>query len=162
MQHTSTPSLHQALFPLTPKQLSSAGGEFDIIIVGSGFGGGVLAADLVEKLSKIPAASSPSPAKDPSADRPSPKRKNSSSPDRLLSSISSSPRILLIERGGVPFVTHCSNVPALALVSAHRTFKSEWAVESKDVQWQGGAVFALGGRSTVWNGRAERCVCRFK
>jgi choline dehydrogenase-like flavoprotein len=99
--------------------------EWDIIVVGAGFGGGVLGADLHDTNEKLPEGA----------------RKN----------------ILLIERGGLIFHSHCLNGsrPTKTGDSGQQNdaffqdFKSPYATRDSP-DWVGGAVYAFGGRSNVW------------
>jgi len=98
-------SYEAAYFQLTGADIAkeAESNPFDIVIIGSGIGGGVLAASLLEKNrflteSRIDANSTPGPFeshRSPSMPQFGP---------RLL-------RILVVEKGGLLFHTHCLNGP---------------------------------------------------
>ncbi|KAM0261000.1 hypothetical protein ACHAQJ_002435 [Trichoderma viride] len=102
---------------------------YDFIIVGTGMGGGVLARTLIEQ-SKA------------SKGRP--------------------PRVLLIERGGLVLSTHCANTPSprwnttglegpsMNTDIVFRSLKSSVSTGAKSIEYEGGPVYCIGGRSTVW------------
>ncbi|KAG8740383.1 hypothetical protein FRC10_004392 [Ceratobasidium sp. 414] len=117
-------------FTLTPEQaaIQKPGEEYDIIIVGSGIGGGVLAHDLFDT-------------------------------NHMLGKHAK--RVLLLEKGGLVFHSHCLNSARPdGLVNDRgqqndtffRMFREDFVFDpplsSKD--WNGGPIFALGGRSSAW------------
>ncbi|KAG8706394.1 hypothetical protein FRC09_002432 [Ceratobasidium sp. 395] len=123
-------------FTLTPEQaaIQKPGEEYDIIIVGSGIGGGVLAHDLFDT-------------------------------NRMLGKHAK--RVLLLEKGGLVFHSHCLNTARPdGLVNDRgqqndtffRLFREDFVFDppltSKD--WNGGPIFALGGRSSAWGLFAPR------
>ena len=118
------PSTYRSnFFKLTPAQ-AAAGGTYDIIIIGAGFGGGTLAVDLFDKNQKLG---------------------------------SKAKKILLIERGELPFISHCLNTarptkdnPGEQNNFFFRTFRDEYKKTSETTEWDGGPVYGLGGRSAVW------------
>lgn len=139
---------------------------FDIVIIGSGVGGGILAADLLEKNKKLASNTSyftpdsttpiytlPRPSKGPG-------RSTEPVHDKSL-------RILVIERGGLLFNSHCLNSARPTGLGKYgqandfffHQFKSEFKTDTATTQskeWVGGPVFTLGGRSTVWGLFAPR------
>ncbi|GAB1524098.1 hypothetical protein RhiTH_007250 [Rhizoctonia solani] len=141
-------SFQQKFFNLTLKE--AAWEEYDIIIVGSGIGGGILANDLYDTNSRL--------------------GKNAK-------------RILLLERGGLVFHSHCLNTARPAGLANDRgqqndtffkQFKRQYLFEPKlekeDAEipgdpkrdpkqqdpWSGGAMYCLGGRSAAWGLFAPR------
>ncbi|KDQ08141.1 hypothetical protein BOTBODRAFT_69923 [Botryobasidium botryosum FD-172 SS1] len=118
-------------FTLTAKE--AAGSAYDIIIVGSGIGGGVLANDLYDTNAKL--------------------GKNAKS-------------VLLIEKGGVVFHSHCLNTARPSGLENDRgqqndtffaQFKEDYTFYDTDVtDWKGGPMFNLGGRSPAWGLFAPR------
>ncbi|KAG9030682.1 hypothetical protein FRB95_003643 [Tulasnella sp. JGI-2019a] len=115
-------------------------GPYDIIIVGTGIGGGVLAHDLYETNSRIGDAAQ---------------------------------NILVIEKGGLIFHSHCLNTSRSEgsgdnrgeqneTIFAH--FKEDYKVELKDstesgappATWKGGPMYCVGGRSAAWGLFAPR------
>lgn len=107
----------------------SAKRSYDFIIVGTGMGGGVLARTLIEH-SEAPGG-------------------------RPL-------RVLLIERGGLVLSTHCANTssprwnttglegPSMNTDIVFRSLKSSVSTGAKSIEFVGGPVYCIGGRSTVW------------
>ncbi|GFP59162.1 dehydrogenase ARMGADRAFT_1018426 [Trichoderma asperellum] len=107
----------------------SAKRSYDFIIVGTGMGGGVLARTLIEH-SEAPGG-------------------------RPL-------RVLLIERGGLVLSTHCANTssprwnttglegPSMNTDIVFRSLKSSVSTGAKSIEYVGGPVYCIGGRSTVW------------
>ncbi|CAE6342621.1 unnamed protein product [Rhizoctonia solani] len=141
-------TFQQKFFNLTLKE--AAWEEYDIIIVGSGIGGGVLANDLYDTNSRL--------GKD-------------------------AKRILLIEKGGVVFHSHCLNTARPAGLAHDRgqqndtffkQFKQQYQfdppLQPEDAEipgnprrdarqqfpWSGGAMYGLGGRSAAWGLFAPR------
>ncbi|CAE6409857.1 unnamed protein product [Rhizoctonia solani] len=127
-------SFQEKLFHLTPKE--AAWEEYDIIIVGSGIGGGVLANDLYDTNFKLG---------------------------------NKAKRVLLLERGGLVFHTHCLNTARPAGLMNDRgqqndtffnnfrhdyTFDKDAMKDPKD--WNGGPMYNLGGRSAAWGLFAPR------
>jgi len=142
-------SYETAYFPLTAADIAREAEEnpFDIVIIGSGIGGGVLAASLLEKnrfltRSRIDANSTPGPHRGtPTISLPPP------------------PRILVVEKGGLIFHTHCLNGPRPSHSGTtsqgndffFQTFKHALDIDDKtEEKWMGGPVFCVGGRSPVW------------
>ena len=150
MSCTAPPNSYEAAyFPLTAAEIEKEAEKipFDIVIIGSGFGGGVLAASLLEKnrfltRSKLNAKSTPSP------------HKSHDIPELPLPL-----RILVVEKGGLLFHTHCLNGarPSHSGTRSQgndfffKTFKHCVDVEDgTEEKWGGGPVFCIGGRSAVW------------
>lgn len=140
-------SYETAYFPLTAADLviEAEKKPFDIVIIGSGIGGGVLAASLLEKnrfltRSKLGPGSTP-----PISDRPG--------------KLDTPLKILVVEKGGVSFHTHCLNGPRPSNSGTtsqsndffFKTFKHCVDIDDKtEEKWAGGPVFCVGGRSAVW------------
>ncbi|CAE6531489.1 unnamed protein product [Rhizoctonia solani] len=112
--------------------------KYDIIIIGSGIGGGILANDLY---------------------------------DTNFRHGRGSKRVLLLERGGVVFHSHCLNTARPAGLMNDRgqqndtffnQFKEEYDIKApsttedgtgtplKATEWSGGPMYNLGGRSAAW------------
>ncbi|KAF7367522.1 FAD/NAD(P)-binding domain-containing protein [Mycena sanguinolenta] len=132
-------SYEQAYFPLTPEEVArgSRRRPFDYVIIGSGIGGGVLAADLHEKNKLLTRSRSHFRSQEYAGgvvEIPSDETK----------------RILVIERGGLLFNTHSLNMP--------RPISLHYDLHEETDSWAGGAVYCLGGRSTVWGLFAPR-IC---
>lgn len=120
---------------------AQAAGPYDVIIVGSGFGGGVLASDLFRTNSKIGDAAQ---------------------------------SILLIERGGLVFHSHCLNASRPGGLGKDRgqqndtffaMFKDDYDIDTSggasgiDIPqniWKGGPMYMVGGRSSAWGLFAPR------
>jgi choline dehydrogenase-like flavoprotein len=106
---------------------------YDIIIVGTGIGGGVLATDLFDTNSKIGFAAK---------------------------------KILIIEKGDLLFHSHCLNASRPSGFAEDRgqqndTFFSAFrevypGTDPDPKNWNGGPVYCLGGRSSVWGLFAPR------
>ncbi|KAG8751896.1 hypothetical protein FRC12_012213, partial [Ceratobasidium sp. 428] len=126
----TAPTFEDKFFTLTVEQAAQQdpGKEYDIVIVGSGIGGGVLAHDLFDT-------------------------------NRMLGKHAK--RVLLLEKGGLVFHSHCLNTARPdGLVNDRgqqngtffRLFREDFVFDppltSKD--WNGGPIFALGGRSSAW------------
>lgn len=111
---------------------------YDFIIVGTGMGGGVLARTLVELSEKF-----------------EPSKETKASDRRPL-------RVLLIEQGGLVLSTHCANTstprwntsglegPSMNTDIVFRSLKSSVSTNAKSIEYVGGPVHCIGGRSTVW------------
>lgn len=101
--------------------------DYDIIIVGAGFGGGTLAADLFVRNKRLG---------------------------------NNAKKILVIERGDLVFHSHCLNAARPTEVPVwnsekqsaefFKTFRCEYEYKDDSPDWEGGPLYALGGRSTVW------------
>ncbi|KAG6834421.1 hypothetical protein H0H93_009738, partial [Arthromyces matolae] len=117
-------------FGLTPEEAAkeNAKGGYDIIVVGTGMGTGVLAGDLFDTNSKLGFRAK---------------------------------SILVIEKGGVPFHSHCLNAARpigfgedrgqqndtfFSLFKKNYRFKSTTQAE----EWKAGEMFNLGGRGAAW------------
>ncbi|QRV86928.1 GMC oxidoreductase [Ceratobasidium sp. AG-Ba] len=130
------PGFEDKFFTLTPEEaaIQHPDKEYDIIIVGSGIGGGVLAHDLFDT-------------------------------NQLRGK--KAKRILLLEKGGLVFHSHCLNTARPdGLVNDRgqqndtffRLFREDFQFDpplSKE-DWNGGPIFALGGRSSAWGLFAPR------
>ncbi|KZT38697.1 FAD/NAD(P)-binding domain-containing protein [Sistotremastrum suecicum HHB10207 ss-3] len=132
-------SFEKAYFTYTADKASkeSAAKPFDIAIIGSGIGGGVVAAALQETIMW--------------------NSKNKKDGE--------APRILLIERGGLLFHSHCLNAARPTKRGGYgqhnnafyNRFKSVFKIndlteltEKSGTDWRGGPLYCLGGRSPVW------------
>jgi choline dehydrogenase-like flavoprotein len=148
--HAPTNNYETAYFRLTGADIAKEAefNPFDIVIIGSGFGGGVLAASLLEKNrflteSRIDANSTPGPYDPHSMPRDGPLPL----------------RILVVEKGGLLFHTHCLNSPRPSNSGTtsqgndffFKTFKHQFDIVDKTEEgWVGGPVFCVGGRASVW------------
>ena len=106
--------------------------EFDIIIVGTGIGGGIIAGDLFDTNSKLG---------------------------------SGAKSVLVIEKGGLSFHSHCLNASRPSGFGQGRAqqndaffslFKQEYKGTENNKDWKGGPMYNLGGRSAVWGLFAPR------
>lgn len=131
---TSVKNFQNHFFTLTAEKASqqTPGQEYDIIIVGSGIGGGVLANDLYATNQKLGAKGK---------------------------------RILLLEKGGLVFHSHClNNARPSGLANDHgqqadaffANFKGNYRFADDLDPWKGGPMYNLGGRSAVWGLFAPR------
>lgn len=150
-------SYEAAYFQLTAAEVAKEA-PFDIVIVGSGIGGGVLAASLLEKnrsltQSRIDMNSTPGPYRSPWHEPSSPQNE----PQPL--------RILVVEKGRLLFHTHCLNGPrpsnsgttSQANDFFFQTFQHKIDIDDKtEERWAGGPVFCVGGRGAVWGLFAPR------
>jgi hypothetical protein len=141
-------------FPLTPAKLAeeSVKNPFDVVIIGSGIGGGVLAAALLDKNKKLAAGASHFTGQSTSFSVQQPLKAATTVDDRSL-------RILVIERGGLLFHTHSLNGPRPTSSGTYgqmndlfyNKFKTQFKMDAETAStWKGGAMFCVGGRSTVW------------
>jgi choline dehydrogenase-like flavoprotein len=159
---TSSPQMKY--FPLTAADVvnESEHAPFDYIIIGSGTGGGVLAADLLEKNKRLTARRSETSL------LPTPVKANKCGL-RLALGNGDQPakRILILERGSLLFDSHSLNTPRSPSSGVYsqvndllyNQFKREWDVDNETRKiWQGGPVYCLGGRSAVWSLTCHRCV----
>ena len=150
----STKSYEAAYFRYTATQAAeeSKNKPFDLVIIGSGIGGGVLASSILEKNRKI-ASRSFSPFNPHQSD------------DELPQPM----RVLVLERGGLLFHTHSLNGPRpssgiglsqQANEAFYDEFKDHFDVAKQPLDPQehyaGGPLFCLGGRSAVWGLFAPR------
>ena len=129
---------------------------FDYVIIGSGIGGGVLAADLLDKNKRLSGSTSNFSAQVVSRLA----HVKTAEPDAAK-------RILVIERGGLLFTTHSLNTPRPTSRGTYgqmndlfyNHFKTQWDMDTETAKiWKGGAVYGLGGRSTVWGLFSPRYV----
>jgi choline dehydrogenase-like flavoprotein len=126
-------SFQERFFTLKPEDVSNDKEGYDIIIVGTGIGGGVLAADLFDTNSKVGFAAK---------------------------------KILVIERGNLLFHSHCLNAARPSGLAEDRgqqndtffsAFRGTWPGTDPDIKnWNGGPIYCLGGRSSVWGLFAPR------
>jgi hypothetical protein len=128
---------------------------FDYVIIGSGIGGGILAADLLDKNKAMTTSHS---------DFTSGSTSNEASiwnrGMRLaVGKDDRTKRILVIERGNLLFNTHSLNMPRPTNRGGkgqmndvfYEHFKHQWDMDEATKKiWEGGAVYCLGGRSSVW------------
>lgn len=154
-------SYQTAYFHLTLARLAQQE-PFDIVVIGSGIGGGVLAAALLEKNGLLTEQESYNAEDSTPKDGPltAPRAPSRKPPCRggKGGSTDNSKRILVIERGGLVFHTHCLNGPRPTNLGSYgqqndefyQKFKNQFCVDSATENWVGGPVYTLGGRSTVW------------
>lgn len=160
IKRTPAVSYEKAYFPLTAGGVAEKSEDepFDYVIIGSGIGGGILAADLLEKNRLVSASSSNFSAQPTSRIvrsifDPSSARALAKDPDNRVK------RILVIERGHLVFPTHSLNMARPTNRGTYgqmndlfyNHFKQDWEMtdETRKI-WKGGPVYCLGGRSTVW------------
>jgi hypothetical protein len=150
-------SYQEKYFPLTAAGVAvdSEAEPFDYVIIGSGIGGGILAADLHDKNKRMMTSHSDFGANSTSNEASMWNR----SMQLAVGKDDRTKRILVIERGNLLFNTHSLNMPRptsrggkgqMNDVFFH-DFKHEWDMDqaTRDI-WEGGAVYCLGGRSSVW------------
>jgi hypothetical protein len=146
----------QAYFSLTAAEVAaeSETTPFDYIIIGSGIGGGILAADLLDKNKRMGASSSNFSSGATTAD---------SSYNQSLQLANGKDdrqkRILVLERGNLLFNTHSLNTPQPTSRGTYgqmndrfyHHFKQKWDMDEATKKiFAGGPVYCLGGRSAVW------------
>jgi choline dehydrogenase-like flavoprotein len=113
-------------FQLTPEKAATE--TYDIIVIGTGMGGGVIAGDLFDTNSRI--------------------GKNAKS-------------VLVIEKGGLAFHSHCLNAARPSGYGEDRgqqndtffaLFKNNYTFKDPDQSklWKGGPMFNIGGRGAAW------------
>ncbi|KAH7106383.1 hypothetical protein BKA62DRAFT_293475 [Auriculariales sp. MPI-PUGE-AT-0066] len=170
----SAPSYERAYFPLKPADVAAESEKepLDYIIIGSGIGGGVLAVDLLEKnkrLSGRNASFTSQSTNKPSADTvlrtatvataSVDESEENPSATTILDPNDKSKRILVVEAGGLLFNTHSLNTARPTDRGTYgqmndlfyNHFKTQWDMDKETADiWKGGAVYCLGGRSTVW------------
>lgn len=151
------PTYESAYFQLTPADVEKESEDeaFDIVIIGSGIGGGVLACSLLAKNQKVMQSNFDSTSTPAPIDRrwrvPIYESEPPSPPKPL--------RILVIERGKLVFHTHCLNGPRPSISGTtsqgndlfFKKFKQQWDMDEVTREhWDGGGVYCLGGRGAVW------------
>jgi len=167
--HPPPTSYQSAYFqlPIADVVAESEAHPFDIIVIGSGIGGGVLANALLEKNRRLTESdfndeSTPAPA-DPRWKGPTPNRPHKAPP--LPYKAPNPLRILVIERGRLIFHTHCMNGPRPSNSGTtsqgndlfFNTYKNQWDMDDETKKiWVGGGVYCLGGRGAVWGLFAPR------
>ena len=129
----SDKTFESLFFTLTPKKLADTNETFDIIIIGTGIGGGIIAGDLFDTNSRL---------------------------GELAKSV------LVIEKGGLPFHSHCLNASRPAGFGEDRgqqndtffaMFRDNYKFSDTDMSdWKGGPMYGLGGRSAAWGLFAPR------
>ncbi|KAK3346950.1 hypothetical protein B0T25DRAFT_553260 [Lasiosphaeria hispida] len=161
-QPTTKPacSYEQAYFTPTAKGMAeqSETDPFDYVIIGSGIGGGILATDLLDKNKRFSASQSNLSAQS-TCHKASSIWDPSSVQAQAKGPINRTKRILVIERGNLLFPTHSLNMPRPTNRGTYsqmndlfyNNFKHQWEMDDETREkWVGGAVYCLGGRSTVW------------
>ncbi|RYP44511.1 hypothetical protein DL768_009032 [Monosporascus sp. mg162] len=159
-------SYEKAYFTLTAEEVAKKSEDqpFDYVIIGSGIGGGILAADLLDKNKRVSASKSDFSAQSTSHIArsifdPSSAHALAKDPDDRTK------RILVIERGNLLFPTHSLNMPRPTNRGTYgqmndlfyNHFKYDWEMNDETRKiWKGGPVYCLGGRSTVWGLFAPR------
>ncbi|ESK95382.1 hypothetical protein Moror_3820 [Moniliophthora roreri MCA 2997] len=119
-------TFEQLWFQLTPQKAATE--SYDIIVIGTGMGAGVIAGDLFDSNSRLG---------------------------------SGAKSVLVIEKGGLPFHSHCLNAARpsgfgedrgqqndtfFALFRENYQFKEPNQIK----EWKGGPMFNLGGRGAAW------------
>ncbi|THU84054.1 FAD/NAD(P)-binding domain-containing protein [Dendrothele bispora CBS 962.96] len=119
-------TFEQLWFQLTPQKAATE--TYDIIVIGTGMGAGVVAGDLFDSNSRLG---------------------------------SGAKSVLVIEKGGLPFHSHCLNAARpsgfgedrgqqndtfFALFKENYQFKDPNQIK----EWKGGPMFNLGGRGAAW------------
>jgi hypothetical protein len=107
--HFPTSSTQAKYFPLSAADVAkeSETTPFDYVIIGSGIGGGVLAADLLDKNKRLSAHHSKAPSQSTPANGSAKKL----SLRLTLANGNQAKRILVLERGDLLFHTHSLNTP---------------------------------------------------
>jgi hypothetical protein len=140
---------------------------YDIVIIGSGIGGGVLAADLLEKNRRLLASRSNFAFHAIGRAMPMALNNRRMVEATANDSDNRSLRILVIERGGLVFNTHSLNMPRPTSRGTYgqmndlfyHAFRDKWDLDQeRSAKWDGGPVYCLGGRSTVWGLFSPRSV----
>ncbi|KDR79154.1 hypothetical protein GALMADRAFT_208619 [Galerina marginata CBS 339.88] len=119
-------TFEQLWFQLTPEKAATA--SYDIIIIGTGMGAGVIAGDLFDTNSRLG---------------------------------SGAKSVLVIEKGGIPFHSHCLNAARPSGFGEDRgqqndtffsLFKDDYQFKDPKYikEWKGGPMFNLGGRGAAW------------
>lgn len=154
--HVPSSTYQQAYFSLDAATVAqeSETDPFDYIIIGSGIGGGILAADLLDKNKRMTASYSHFSSGGASTD---------ASYNRSLQLANGkddrTKRILVLERGNLLFNTHSLNTPQPSSRGGngqmndlfYKQFKQKWDMEAETSDpFSGGPVYCLGGRSAVW------------
>ena len=167
--HPPPTSYQSAYFqlPIADVVAESEDQPFDIIVIGSGIGGGGLANALLEKNRQL----TESDFDDKSTPAPTdPRRRGPILVNPILVAPDNAPtptplRILVIERGRLIFHTHCMNGPRPSTSGTTSqgndlffdTFKHQWDMDDETKKiWVGGGVYCLGGRGAVWGLFAPR------
>jgi choline dehydrogenase-like flavoprotein len=123
-------SFESLFFTFTPERAAQE--SYDIIIIGTGIGGGIIAGDLFDTNSRL-----------------GEKAKS----------------VLVIERGDLPFHSHCLNASRPTGFGEDRgqqndtffaLFRENYAFTKSNDLWKGGPMFNLGGRSAAWGLFAPR------
>jgi hypothetical protein len=160
------PSYEKAYFTLTAEEVAkeSEAEPFDYVIIGSGIGGGILAADLLDKNERVSTGNSDFGAQSTShiarsTWNRSAVQASAKDPDDRTK------KILVIERGNLLFPTHSLNMPRPTNRGTYgqmndlfyNHFKNDWEMDDRTRKiWKGGPMYCLGGRSTVWGLFAPR------
>jgi len=119
-------TFEQLWFQLTPEKAATE--TYDIIVVGTGLGAGVIGGDLFDTNSKLG---------------------------------SRAKSVLVVEKGGLPFHSHCLNASRPSGFGEDRgqqndtffsLFKKNYRFKNPDQakMWNAGPMFNLGGRGAAW------------
>ena len=126
VEQSGKKTFEQLWFQLTPEKAATE--SYDIIVIGTGMGGGVVAGDLFDTNSKLG---------------------------------TSAKSVLVIEKGGLAFHSHCLNAARPSGFGEDRgqqndtffaLFKEDYQFADKEQakEWKGGPMFNLGGRGAAW------------
>jgi hypothetical protein len=150
-------SYEEAYFTLTPKDVAkeSETEPFDYVIIGSGIGGGMLAADLLDKNNRVSSSFSSQATTYIARSTWNKSAAHALAEDK----VKRTKRVLVVERGNLLFPTHSLNMPRPTSRGTYgqmndlfyNAFKQNWEMDDDTRKiWKGGPVYCLGGRSTVW------------